>query len=174
MIPMLPNVGTVKNIASICVFCITMIPLNLPKATLKLSRQEGNVFVFDIFRKKNIQLTPEEWVRQHFAHYLMDQLNYPRSLMKIEGGLKYNQRQKRSDILVYQSDGRPHILVECKTFQSKLNQQALNQIATYNKSIQADWLAVTNGLKHYYFSMNNQQGTFEQTESLPVYEAIPK
>ena len=105
--------------------------------------------ILDIIRKKYIVLTPEEWVRQHFVNYLILDLHYPKSLFKIESGLKFNHMQKRSDILIHDRTGAPWMLVECKSPDIKLTQKAFNQIAVYNMTIGAKYLAVTNGMAHY-------------------------
>ena len=84
-----------------------MYQLNLPTFDYKLKKADGKVWIFDVIRKKYIVLTPEEWVRQHFIHYLINDFKYPRSLVKIEGGLTYNQLQKRSDITVFDREGKP-------------------------------------------------------------------
>jgi len=102
-----------------------------------------------MIRKKYVVLTPEEWVRQHFVHYLINDLKYPRSLFRLEGALTYNSLQKRSDILIRDREGKPWMLVECKSPAIKLTQKAFNQIAVYNMTIGASFLAVTNGMVHY-------------------------
>ena len=98
--------------------------LNLPSFDYKLKKADGKVWIFDVIRKKYIVLTPEEWVRQHFIHYLLHELKYPRSLVKIEGGLSYNTLSKRSDIVVFDRDGRPWMLVECKSPEFKLSEKS--------------------------------------------------
>jgi len=123
--------------------------LNLPLFTPTLKKEEGKVWIFDIIRKKHIVLTPEEWVRQHFVHYMINDLKYPKSLFRIEGSLTYNKLQKRSDILVRDREGRPWMLVECKSPSIKLTQRAFNQIAVYNMTVGAKFIAVTNGMVHY-------------------------
>ena len=147
-----------------------MIPLNLPVIDSKLSEEGGKVFIFDVFRKKKVLLTPEEWVRQHFAHYLISQLHYPKSLMKIESGLKYNKLAKRSDIVVYSNNGVPLILVECKSYQNKLDQKVLEQVSLYNKTLKAPYLAVSNGLCHYFFEIDFKRHGFRRLSMLPEYE----
>ena len=102
-----------------------------------------------MIRKKYVVLTPEEWVRQHFVHYLINDLKYPRSLFRLEGALTYNSLQKRSDILIRNREGKPWMLIECKSPAIKLTQKAFNQIAVYNMTIGAAFLAVTNGMVHY-------------------------
>ena len=146
-----------------------MIPLNLPEIEVKLSKEEGKVFIFDTFRKKRVVLTPEEWVRQHFAHYLITELHYPPSLMKIESGLRYNKLAKRSDIVVYNREGLPLILVECKSYRQKLDQKALNQVSIYNQTLKAPYLAVSNGLHHYFFKIDFDRPGFTSLYELPDY-----
>jgi hypothetical protein len=80
--------------------------LNLPAYHPSLKKEQGKIWIFDVIRKKYIVLTPEEWVRQHFINYLITELKYPRSLFRIEGSLTYNKLQKRSDILVFNRDGK--------------------------------------------------------------------
>lgn len=126
-----------------------MYPLNLPTINPTLKKEEGKISIFDIIRKKYIILTPEEWVRQHFVHYLINDLKYPRSLFRLEGSLTYNKMQKRSDILIRDREGKAWMLIECKSPVIKLTQRAFNQIAVYNMTIGAKYLAVTNGMVHY-------------------------
>jgi predicted type IV restriction endonuclease len=123
--------------------------LNLPSANFSMRKDQGKVWIFDMIRKKYVVLTPEEWVRQHFVHYLINDLKYPRSLFRLEGALTYNSLQKRSDILIRDREGKPWMLVECKSPAIKLTQKAFNQIAVYNMTIGATFLAVTNGMVHY-------------------------
>ena len=123
--------------------------LNLPSINSKIKKEEGKLWIFDIIRKKYIVLTPEEWVRQHFIHFLISGKGYPRSLFKIESSLTFNKLQKRSDILVHDRQGKPWMLVECKSSTIKLTQKAFNQIAVYNMTVGAKFLAVTNGMVHY-------------------------
>jgi len=124
-------------------------PLNLPSIDSKIKKEGGKLLIFDIIRKKYIVLTPEEWVRQHFIHFLISGKGYPRSLFKIESSLSFNKLQKRSDILVHDRLGKPWMLVECKSPAIKLSQKAFNQIAVYNMTVGAKYLAVTNGMVHY-------------------------
>ena len=123
--------------------------LNLPTCDLKIKNEEGNQFVLDIIRKKYVVLTPEEWVRQHFIHLMVNHLKYPKSLLKIESGLSYFKSSKRSDINLMNSDGSLFLVVECKAPDVKINQKALNQISVYNKELQAQYVALTNGMQHF-------------------------
>ncbi|CAN5325299.1 type I restriction enzyme HsdR N-terminal domain-containing protein [soil metagenome] len=139
-----------------------MTPLNLPAYDFKVKKSEGKVWIFDIMRKKFVVLTPEEWVRQHFVSFLIQEHHYPKALFKIEGGLTYNKLQKRSDILIYNREGKAWMLVECKSPTIKLSQRAFNQVAIYNMTIGAKYLAVTNGMVHFCCEapMPGQAGKF--------------
>lgn len=126
-----------------------MYKLNLPDFDYKLKKAEGKVWIFDGIRKKYIVLTPEEWVRQHFIHYLIQEKKYPKSLIKVEGGLIYNQLQKRTDIVVFNRDGNPWMIVECKSPTVPVSPDTLTQASIYNATLKGEFITVTNGLAHY-------------------------
>ena len=142
--------------------------LNLPDCELKLKSEEGINYVFDIVRKKWIVLTPEEWVRQHFIHLMINQLAYPRSLMKVESGLSYFKSVKRSDITVLDKSGKTFMMVECKAPTVKIGREALNQVSVYNKPIEAQYIAITNGLKHYCWKY--EAAEYLQLPHFPKFE----
>ena len=149
-----------------------MTPLNLPAVNFKVKKSEGKVWIFDGVRKKFVILTPEEWVRQHFVNYLIQEQKYSKSLFRVESSLSYNTLQKRSDILVYDRAGKPWMLVECKSPAIKLSQKAFNQVAIYNMTIGAKYLAVTNGMVHYCYlaPKAGQEGKF--LEDFPEFEEV--
>jgi hypothetical protein len=149
-----------------------MLKLNLPSYDPKFRRRNDKIEIFDPIRKKYLILTPEEWVRQHFLNYLVSHLNYPRSLIKLESGLKYNTLQKRSDILVYNRSGSPFMLVECKAVEVKLTQKVLEQVAVYNHIISAQYLVITNGLLHYCYKVKQVENSFEFMQELPLFENL--
>ncbi len=144
-------------------------PLNLPPYPFKLSQKDNQLFIFDELRKKNLVLTPEEWVRQHFIQYLIQNKKYPKSLIKLEGGLKLNQLQKRTDILIYSKNGIPEVLVECKASSVKIDQKVFDQIARYNMIHQVKYLVVSNGLKHYFCEMDYDKNNYLFLQDLPNY-----
>jgi hypothetical protein len=148
-----------------------MIPLNLPTFDYKLKKAEGKLWIFDIIRKKYVVLLPEEWVRQHFVNFMVNHLSYPRSLIKIEGGLIFNQLQKRADIVVFSRHGRPWMLIECKAPEVPISSSTLFQAATYNSKLHANFIAVSNGLTHLYAETNWELGTTKWVETMPGYEA---
>lgn len=143
--------------------------LNLPEIDCNIRKKGGKTEIFDIIRKKFIVLNAEEWVRQHFVHYLINHLNYPKALFKVESGLSYNTLKKRSDILVFDRNTSPFLLVECKSYKIKLNQAALEQIGIYNKTIGAKYLVITNGINHFCCEMKIN-GEYQFLSSIPLYE----
>ncbi|MBI1769809.1 MAG: type I restriction enzyme HsdR N-terminal domain-containing protein [Bacteroidetes bacterium] len=147
-----------------------MYQLNLPPFNPSLKKEEGKVWIFDGIRKKYLVLTPEEWVRQHFINYLITELKYPKSLFRIEGSLTYNKLQKRSDILIFDRAGKAWMLIECKSPTIKLNQKAFNQVAVYNMTLGAKYLAVTNGMAHFCFEAAATGLESKQMEKFPEFE----
>jgi hypothetical protein len=146
-------------------------PLNLPPHPFKLTEQNGQLYIFDILRKKLLLLTPEEWVRQHFVQYLMQVKGYPKTLIKLEGGLKVNGMAKRSDIVVFNKMGQKALMVECKAPGVAITQKVFDQIALYNITHRIPLLAVSNGLQHYYCAIDFEISSYRFIEELPAYVA---
>jgi hypothetical protein len=145
------------------------VPLNLPSFGLKIKEENGIYYIFDQIRKKYLVLTPEEWVRQHLIHFLIEVKKYPGSLMKLEGGLKLNNLQKRSDILLFNKNGKKIILVECKAPAVKITQDTFDQIARYNFVHKVEWLLVSNGIEHFCCRIDYDKKTYSFVEELPDY-----
>lgn len=143
--------------------------LNLPKYPYKVKNRENKLYIFDIIRKKYIVLTPEEWVRQHFVNYLIQEKNYPKSIIAIEKQLKYNGLVKRTDILIFDKLGNSDIIVECKSPSIKISQDTFDQIARYNLKLNANYLIVTNGLQHYYCKLDHQKKQYVFLKEIPQY-----
>ncbi len=144
--------------------------LNLPAFDYKLREQEGKKYIFDVVRKKYLVLTPEEWVRQHFIHFLIEHYQYPKSLITVEDSHKVNKMQKRSDVVVYDTDGNVFLLVECKAPSVALTQKGMDQLSTYNQKYRASYLALTNGLKLYVCKMDYVKNKTEFIPQLPEYK----
>lgn len=132
-----------------------MTPLNLPEYVFRIQKSDKGMHIFDTIRKKFVALTPEEWVRQNFIRFLIEEKKYPSSLIAVETGLKYNKLKKRCDITVFNRKGTIWMLVECKAPEVKISQATFDQVATYNAGgkERTKFLAVTNGLKHYCCEM---------------------
>jgi len=143
--------------------------LNLPNAELKIKLVEETTQVFDEVRKKYFKLTHEEWVRQNFIHYLKKDKNYPFGLMGVEKMVKYNSLKTRADILIYNREGMPSVIVECKAPNVEITQDAFNQIAKYNYKLRVKYLVVTNGLKHFCCDMDYENNKITFLEEIPEY-----
>ena len=143
--------------------------LNLPNIEFKTKLVDGNIQVFDIVRKKYFKLTAEEWVRQHFIHYLNLDRNYPLGLMGIEKVIKYNGLRTRADIVLYDNHGRANMLVECKAPNINITKDTFDQVAKYNFNLKVKYLVVTNGLKHYCCEMNYIEKKISFLKQVPLF-----
>lgn len=143
--------------------------LNFPTYTFRLKNSENNTHIFDVIRKKFVVLQPEEWVRQHCVQYLVQEKNYPISLINVEKVILINGLKKRYDIVVFNPDGSLAVVVECKAPKVQISQSVFDQIARYNLTLKASYLMVTNGLNHYFCTMNHHLESFEFLETLPNY-----
>ena len=131
-----------------------MYKLNFPKYNFKLTKKQDKVYIYDVIRKKDIFLTPEEWVRQHFVQFLINEQKFPISLIAVEKEIMLNNLKKRFDILIFNNKGEHDIIVECKSPKVKISQATFDQIARYNLELKANFLIITNGLEHYYCKMD--------------------
>jgi hypothetical protein len=144
--------------------------LNLPTHKFRFKSNENKTLIFDNLRKKYMVLTPEEWVRQHFVQFLIEEKKYPISLIALEKQLTLNNRKKRTDILVFNKEGSPDIIVECKAPKIKITQATFDQIARYNLKLKANFLVVTNGLEHFYCKMDFEKETYIFLKEIPDYK----
>ena len=145
-----------------------MFQLNLPFYNITLKEENGNHFIFDDIRKKYLRLTPEEWVRQNFVKYLIDEKKYPPSLIVIEKGLKLNELTKRADVLIYKNSS-PILLVECKSPTVKINQNTFDQISRYNLTFKVPYLMVTNGMSHYCCQIDFENNSYHFLDDIPEF-----
>ena len=145
--------------------------LNFPAFNLLVKSKENKTFIFDSIRKKWLVLSPEEWVRQHCIHYLIDYKSYPLSLIQVEKKLKLNRIERRYDIIVFNKDGSINLLVECKRPNVPITQKTFDQIAQYNLTLSSDYLMITNGLNHYYCQMDFKQKKYIFFEDLPSFKS---
>lgn len=146
-----------------------MVELNLPSFQYRIKKTDEKVFIFDDIRKKFVVLTPEEWVRQHFVHYMIGHLQYPRALINIETGLSYNALKKRSDIVLYDRSGNAWMIVECKAPHAKMGRMAVQQVSVYNSTIRAKYIVVTNGITTVCGLIDHDNNTTEVLHKLPIY-----
>jgi hypothetical protein len=144
-------------------------PLQLPPFPFKITEQDGKLTLFDEIRKKHILITPEEWVRQHFVQYLINHKGYPKTLIKLEGGLTLHGKPRRTDIVVFNPNGEKILLIECKAPSVTIDQKVFDQVARYNMVHKVALVAVSNGLQHYYCRINFEKQNYKFIEDLPRY-----
>ena len=149
-----------------------MIPLNLPSFQIKLSGTQERPTIFDILRRKYVALTPEEWVRQHFIHFLIEHKGYPPVLLANELQLKVGTKQLRADSVLYDKNLHPRMIIEYKAPSIQLSQKVFNQISVYNMLLHVDYLIVSNGLQHYCCKMDYDTQQYHFLADIPDYKNI--
>jgi len=143
--------------------------LNFPSYNFRIKNSENNTYIFDVIRKKFVVLQPEEWVRQNCIQFLINEKNFPLNLINVEKVVRINGLNKRYDIIAYNSDGSIFLIVECKAPKVKISQSAFDQIARYNLTLKASYLMVTNGLNHYFCTIDHNLGIYNFLKELPSY-----
>jgi len=132
----------------------------------------GRKQIFDILRRKYVALTPEEWVRQHFIHYLVEHKNYPSSLLANEVPLQIGEKRMRADSVLYDNQLHPRMIIEYKAPNITLTQKVFDQITIYNLLLHVDYLIVSNGMTTYICKMDYEKQTYKFLEAIPNYENI--
>lgn len=130
--------------------------LKYPLFNTKLKKQKDQTYIFDEVRKKWLLLTPEEWVRQHLIHYLILEKKYPVSLISIEKEIILNDLKKRYDIVIYNKQLMPVVVIECKAPYIELDKTVVEQALRYNLIIKAKYLMISNGVSDVTFNSLNQ------------------
>lgn len=149
-----------------------MIQLNFPPADLRIRQQNDRMEVFDPLRRKFVQLTNEEWVRQNLINYLATDRKVPMTMMASERGLLVNKMPKRFDLLIFSSNGSPIMIVECKAPHVTVNEDVFYQAARYNITLQVDYLLITNGLEHHCIHVNYKTGETQFLKEIPLYNDL--
>lgn len=143
--------------------------LNFPDYKFNIQTFDENIKIFDDFRKKFVVLTPEEWVRQNTAKFLTSELGYPKGLIAIEYNLRINNLKKRADIVIYDHQKHPFLLVECKAPAIKINQETFDQASNYNMQLKVPYLLITNGLKHFCCKVDYKKNKYQFLNKVPYY-----
>lgn len=146
--------------------------LNLPEYTFKFRMYRSRQQIFDAVRKKYIALTPEEWVRQNFIAWLINERHYPSGLIAIEKELLVNELKKRYDIVVYNRSHFPTMLIECKAPGVAVSQKVFDQAARYNLALKVSYLIITNGLTYYCCYIDMENGKYSFLENIPYYDKL--
>lgn len=146
-----------------------MLALNLPSYPIKMQQRGGKKVIFDSLRKKFVALTPEEWVRQHFVHYLTDVKGYPTGLLANEVQLDLNGTRKRCDTVLYNKDLSARMIVEYKAPHVEITQAVFDQITRYNMVLKVEYLIVSNGLQHYCCRIDYTTMRYSFLPEIPDY-----
>jgi hypothetical protein len=144
-----------------------MIKVEYPTYQYKIKKEAGIEFIFDEVRKQWLVLTPEEWVRQNFLQYLIQFKKYPATLIAVEKEIKLGELKKRTDIVVFDKNTEPWMIIECKEINVKLDEKVLEQILRYHISLPAIFLVITNG--NYCFGFEKKENAFIEINILPDY-----
>ena len=139
-----------------------MFQLNLPQAELNIKKTKYGFQIKDIFRNRFVKLTPEEWVRQNFLHFLINHKSYPIGLIAVETELQVARLKKRCDAIVYNQKAEPIVIIEFKAPDVNINQDVFDQVAIYNMKLNVEYFIISNGIEHYFYQLdkNNNQYIF--------------
>lgn len=146
--------------------------LNLPSYDVKIKGTREKPEIFDFLRRRYVALTPEEWVRQHFTHWLVDHKGYPKGLLGNEVALQCGDKTVRCDSIVYGNDQRPLMICEYKAPSVPISQHVFSQISAYNLLLHVDYLVVSNGLQHYCLRMDYEHQTYQFLTNIPLYTEL--
>jgi hypothetical protein len=149
-----------------------MFDLNLPRYDFNIRSKEGKQQIFDALRKRFVALTPEEWVRQHFSRFLLEEKGFPGGRMIQEAVVVVNGQRKRCDTVVYDSSTRPLVLIEYKAPDVPITQHVFDQIASYNFALNVNYLIVSNGISHYCCKMNYDTHSMLYLKDIPSYSEL--
>ena len=149
-----------------------MYELNLPKYGIKIKNDKGHQSIFDVLRRKYVALTPEEWVRQHFVHFLIEHKGYPKALMANEIQLAIGNKKLRCDSVLYDRTLKPRMIIEYKAPSVSITHKVFDQITIYNMLLHVDYLVVSNGIKHYCCRMDYANQKYLFLEDIPDYQNL--
>lgn len=149
-----------------------MLELNLPPFDKKIIQDGDKVSIFDVIRRRYVALTPEEWVRQHFVHFLIDEKGFPLSHMNNEVQVKLNGMSRRCDTVLYDKSLQPILIAEYKAPTVDITQKVFDQICRYNIVLHVKYLIVSNGLSHYCCQIDYENGSYTFLPDIPTYEEL--
>lgn len=149
-----------------------MVQLNLPPYEVRLKGTNGRQQIFDFLRRRYVALTPEEWVRQHFTHFLVEQKGYPKGLLCNEYELRIGEKKLRCDTLLYNKEMHPQMIVEYKAPEIEITQRVFDQITAYNMLLHVDYLIISNGLQHYCCRMDYANRRYDFLRDIPDYSQL--
>ena len=144
--------------------------LNLPPFNITVAEREGQTTIYDFLRHRYLRLTPEEWVRQHFTHFLVEHKGYPTALLANEVTIDVNGVARRCDSVLYKAaGGMPRMIIEYKAPHIHITQSVFQQIYSYNSVLRADYLIVSNGINHYCCHVDYDNMHVDFLKDIPNY-----
>ena len=146
--------------------------LKFPAVLLPVREKDGKSYIPDRVRGGYLLLTPEEWVRQHFVHFLVEHKGYPASLMANEVALTLNGTSRRCDTVLYDRTLSPRMIIEYKAPHIPITQKVFDQISRYNLVFRVDYLIVSNGLSHYCCRMDYARQSYQFLTDVPGYSEL--
>lgn len=146
--------------------------LNLPEYNFRIKKQEEKFLIFDSQRKRYVSLTPEEWVRQHFIRFLIEEKGFPAAYLAVEKQLNMNGMKKRCDAILYGKDGIPILIIELKAPNVPISQSTFDQVAVYNAKLKVDFFMISNGIEHFCCRVNTETARYDFFSEIPDYNLI--
>ena len=149
-----------------------MLQLNLPEYNFKIKKEKEKLLIFDSQRRKYVVLTPEEWVRQNFIQFLIQEKGYPSAYIAIEKELILNGLKKRCDAIIYNKNGEPYIIIELKAPNVSINQKTFDQVAVYNAKLMVNLFMISNGIDHFCCKIDFKNAKYDYFTEIPSYSQI--
>ncbi len=149
-----------------------MLQLNLPEYSFRIKKQNEKLLIFDSQRKRYVKLTPEEWVRQRFIRFLIEEKSYPAAYLVIEKQLNMNGMKKRCDAILYNVNVEPILIIELKAPNVLISQATFDQVAVYNAKLKVDFFMISNGIEHFCCRVNTENARYEYFSEIPDYSLL--
>jgi len=149
-----------------------MLQLNLPAYSFKIKKEKDNHFIFDSIRKRHVSLTPEEWVRQHFVAFLIEEKKYPRALIANEMTISYNGLKKRCDTLIYNRNREIVLIIEYKAPHVAITQEVFDQVAVYNMKLKVNYMIISNGMEHFCCRIDYENMRYDYLKDIPCFDEL--
>ena len=144
----------------------------LPEYSLNIKRDGDHLVIFDTLRDRFVALTPEEWVRQRFVRWLIEERGFRAGLMGNEVSIIQNGIKRRCDTIVHDGQGAPLVIIEYKAPHVVLTQKVFDQIVRYNMVLHARYLIVSNGVTHYCCHIDYDSHSYCFLDDIPNYDQL--
>lgn len=146
--------------------------LALPAYQFNVKKTGNRWMIFDSLRKKFVALTPEEWVRQHFLHFIINHRNFPASLIAVEQQIEVNGQSKRCDAILYNKQMQAIAIFEFKAPQVAIHQQTFDQAAVYNSRLKLKYFFISNGMEHYFAEIIDENKRYRIEREIPDFQQL--